>query len=132
MKLRVLSLLAIKNVFNWGDDEIRAMGYAAPMHSLVARLFMKALGSPKLAISQAPKYWASHYDVGKVEVEFHKEGNGVSLFVKDFRVHPVLCKHVEGYLERVIQLVVPSQKVTVSETRCIFRGDAYHQYDALW
>ncbi|MFH0769111.1 MAG: hypothetical protein V1932_06060 [Chloroflexota bacterium] len=132
MRLRVLSLLVIKDMFNWGDDEVRAMGYAAPMYSFVARLFMKAIGSPKLAISRAPVYWASHYDVGKVEVKYPDEGKGVSLFVKDFKVHPVLCKHVEGYLERVIQFVLPSQKVTVSETRCIFRGDTYHQYDALW
>ncbi len=132
MGLRVLSLLVIKDAFNWGDDEVRAMGYAAPMYSFVARLFMKAVGSPKLAISRAPVYFASHFDVGRVEVEYPNEGKGVSLLVKDFRVHPVLCKHVEGYLERVIQFVVPSKKVTVSETKCMFRGDAYHRYDALW
>ncbi|MFH1382052.1 MAG: hypothetical protein ABIH70_04075 [Chloroflexota bacterium] len=132
MGLRVLSLLAIKDAFNWGDDEIRAMGFAAPTYSFVARVFMKAIGSPKLAISRAPTYWASHYDIGKVEVEFHGEGKSVSLLVKDFGVHPVLCKHVEGYLERVIQFVVPSQKVTVSETKCIFKGNPYHQYDARW
>ncbi len=130
--LRVLSLLAIKEVFNWDDTDVRAMGYAAPTNSFVARLFMKALGSAKLAISRTPIYWASHYDVGKVEVEFHNEERLVSLLIKDFRVHPVLCKLVEGYMERAIQFALPSQKVTVSETKCIFRGDAYHQYDARW
>ena len=54
MGLRVLSLLVIKDVFNWGDENIRAIGYAAPIYSFVARLFMKALASPKLAISRAP------------------------------------------------------------------------------
>jgi hypothetical protein len=129
--LRVLSLLAIKDTFNWGDEEIRSMGYTAPIYSFVARLFMKAITSPKLAIRPAPVYWTTHYDVGKVEVEFQGEEHA-TLFIREFSGHPVLCRHVEGYIERVIQFVLPHRKVSAVETRCVFKGDTHHQYDLVW
>ncbi len=129
---RVLSLLVIRDVFNWDDENIRAMGFAAPLYSFVARLFMKALASPKQTISRAPDYWASHFNVGKVEVEFHEKEKYICLFVKGFEGHPLLCKHMEGYLERVVQFVLPHQKVSVIETRCVFGGHAHHQYNLLW
>jgi len=130
--LRILSLLVIKDTFQWGDDGVRAMGYAAPAHSFITKLFMRALASPKAAFSRAPVYWSSHYSEGKMEVEFHDDLSLITFVVSDFGGHPVLCKHIEGYLERAGQFVMPKHKVRLREVKCLFRGDAYHQYDLNW
>lgn len=130
--VRVLSLLAIKDMFNWSDEEVRAMGYSAPAYSLVAKLFMKALASPKLAFSRAPDYWTTHYDVGELEMDFDERGRHINISIKEFKGHPILCKYLEGYLERAIQIVLARQKVSCVETKCVFRGDSYHKYYLSW
>lgn len=130
--LRVLSLLVIKDTFEWGDGEIRAMGYAALTYSLVTRLFMKTLASPDIAFGRAPIYWSSHFTSGKMEVEFVNGLNRVSFLIREFGGHPVLCKHIEGYLERAGQFIMPKHNVRLRETKCPFQGEPYHQYDLSW
>lgn len=130
--LRILSLLTIKDTFNWEDEEVRNMGYTAPAYSFITKMFMRALASPKAAFNRAPIYWSSHYSEGKIEVKVPDDTNYVEFAIRDFRGHPILCKHIEGYLERAGQFVLPKQKVSMRETKCIFRGDKYHQYELSW
>ena len=130
--LRVLSLLVIKDSLGWDEAGIKALGYAAITHSFVARLFMKALASPRLAISRAPEYWRSHYNVGRLEADFSKGERSVDLFIKDLGGHPLLCRYLEGYFERAIQFLLPKRKVGCVETECVFRGDAHHRFEVSW
>ncbi len=133
LRLRILSLLVIKDVLNLSDEDIKTMGDIAPKFSLIAKLFMKALMSPQLAISDVPKYWKKHYTVGEVDVEeLNLEKKYMIVCVKDFKLHPVHCKYLEGYFGRLTKFLFPDEKVKAKETKCMFKGDAYHEYKVYW
>jgi hypothetical protein len=130
--LRILSLLAIKDLFDWSNDEIKAMGNAAPAYSFIVKLFMKVLGSLELALTRVPDYWRSHYSVGVVEAELFAAEQRLVLTIKGFKGHPILCKYLEGYFERSLSAVCPRRKIEAVETECVYRGHVHHRYIISW
>lgn len=128
---RVISLLAIKNFLNFSEEEIENMGRTAPKLSLIIRLFMKYFLSIKNTIGQTPNMWKKHYTIGLLEGEANEEKREIILNLKDFRIHPIMCLYLKGYFATVGELIVKS-KISIKETKCVFRGDPYHQYIVNW
>ncbi len=133
--LRAVSLLVIKEVFGFGDREISEMGNLAPKHSFIVRLIMKHFLSVSKAFQESPHYWEKHYTIGKLEaVELNEREKYLILRLKDFKVHPVLCTYFfeDGYFLRIGQYVLKSPRVTSEETKCMFRGEPYHECLIKW
>ncbi len=130
---RVLSLLAIKETFNWGDKEIFDLGNAAPKHSFIVKLLMKYFLSPLRTFQESPKYWEKHYNIGGVEcVELNEKKKYGIVRVKNFKIHPIFCIFHRGYFLRLAQYVLKSDKITIEETKCMFKEDPYHEFLIKW
>ncbi|MDH4210762.1 MAG: hypothetical protein OEV79_04875 [candidate division WOR-3 bacterium] len=133
LSLRALSFLVMKDVFNWSDEEIVAMGDAAPKHSFIVKLFMKFFISPHVAFSHAPEYWTKHYDTGRLEaVSLDEETRHAVVRLYDFTLHPVYCRYLEGYFGRLFKFMFPNSKVKVRETDCTCNGDSCHEFLVDW
>lgn len=133
--LRVISLLAIKEVFNWSEKDIFNLGNAAPKYSFIVRMLLKYFLSPQKTFQESPKYWEKHYTIGKLEAyRFIEEKNEYTLRLKDFKVHPILCPYLRGYFVRMGQYVRPERgaKITGVETKCVFKGDPFHEFVLRW
>lgn len=132
--LRVLSLLAIKKVFNFDDEKIKEMGFYATKKSLIIKLFIRYFISMKRVFEkESPKIWRKHWTVGKlVPVELDEEKKHLILRLKDFSLHPVYCLYLGGYFCGVADMLVKSPQITFEETKCTFRGDEYHEYLVKW
>ncbi len=131
--LRTLGLVVIKDVFGWNDEDIKAMGDAAPKYSFIVRLIMKHLISAKVAFEKSPEYWDKHYTIGKIEAgEFNEKRKFAISRLKDFKVHRIYCKYLEGYFGRLMQNLLPHEKVKSEEIKCMFRGDEYHEFKTYW
>jgi hypothetical protein len=131
--LRVLSLLVMKDLLGWSDEEIKAMGDAAPKHSFIVKLFMKFFISPHMAFSHAPEYWTKHYDTGRLEAAvLDEEKRHAVIRLHDFTLHPVYCKYLEGYFGRLFKFMFPSSMVEIRETGCICKGDTCHEFLVDW
>jgi hypothetical protein len=131
--LRALSLTVMKDIFNWADDDIRAMGDAAPKYSFIVKLLMKFFISPKVAFSHAPEYWTKHYDVGHLEaVELSEEKRSAVVHLADFNVHAVYCRYLEGFFGRLFKFMFPRSTVKIRETLCMCEGDARHEFLVNW
>jgi len=130
---RVISLLVIKGTFGWGEKEIFEMGYAAPKYSFVVRALLRYFVSLDKTFNESAKYWKEHYSVGQLEApEVNVEEKRLVLQLKDFRVHPILCQYFRGYFKSVALLTVKTDKMTIKETKCVFRGDPYHEFVIEW
>jgi len=126
---RAISLLAIKEIFGWGEKEIFELGNNAPKFSFIVKLLMKYFLSPKKSFLECPRYWTRHYDIGTLEAyEFNEKKKYLLLRLKDFKVHPIFCPLFRGYFLRIAQYVLRSEKVTIKETKCMFKGDPYHEF----
>jgi hypothetical protein len=127
--LRALSLLIIKDVFNWNDEEIKDMGDAAPKYSFIVKLLMKFFVSPSVAFDHAPEYWVKHYDTGRlIAVDLDDEKGHAIIHLHDFKVHPLYCKYLEGYFQRLFKFMYPKSRIEITETQCMCRDDAHHEF----
>lgn len=129
--LRIISLLLIKDTFNWTDLEIREMGKRAPKFSFLVKFIFKLFAPLKKLVEEIPSDWKEHYTIGAMEVsKFDEENKEMALHVKDFKIDPIFCIYLEGYIERILLFV--EQGVVTKETKCVFRGDPYHEYTSQW
>ena len=131
--LRAISLLALKEVFGWGDKEIFDLGNCAPKFSFIVKMLMKYLLSPKKTFQESPRYWKKHYNIGKLEAhEFNDKEKYFVLHLKDFKIHPILCTYLSGYYLRIAQYGIKSEKITIEETKCMHKDDPYHEFIIRW
>jgi hypothetical protein len=127
--LRALSLLVIKDVFDWNDTEIKEMGDAAPKYSFIVKLLMKFFISPRVAFSHAPEYWVKHYDIGRLEpVELDETTGNAVIHLYDFKVHPLYCRYLEGYFQRLFKFMYPKTRIEIKETKCMCNHSTFHEF----
>lgn len=130
---RALSLIAAQEAFNFGSKEIKDMGNIAPKHSLIAGVMMKYFLSLTKVAKEAPKYWQQHYTVGVLEsYKLDEKNKKMVLRLRDFKIHPVMCSYVGGYFLRIAQFVIKSEKISVEETKCEFKGAPFHEFTVAW
>lgn len=132
--LRAVSLLAIKETFGWGDKEIKDMGESAPKYSFIVKMLLKYFLTLKKSWQVVAAYWKKHYTVGSLEpAEYHEKEKYLTLYLKDFKIHPILCTYLfAGYFVGFTKCVKKSKKITGEETKCMFKGDPYHEGVIRW
>jgi hypothetical protein len=127
--LRALSLIVIKDVFEWSDEEVKEMGDAAPKYSFIVKLLMKFFVSPRVAFSHAPEYWEKHYNTGRLEpVQLDEETGDAVIHLHDFNVHPLYCKYLEGYFQRLFKFMYPNSRIEIKETACMCDHSTHHEF----
>jgi hypothetical protein len=127
--LRVISLLLIKDTFGWSDPEIKRMGYMAPRTSFMVKILIRFFVSFKKVMTESPKYWTKHYTIGSLEViNLDEETKDVTIRLKNFKIHPILCQYYQGYFEMMHEFAAGKAGVESKETKCMFKGDPYHEY----
>jgi len=131
--LDTLMDLAIMDALSWTEKDIFEMGNFAPKVSFLMRMMMKYFVSAKMSFTESPKYWNKNFDIGKLEAhEFNVKEKYMIFRVKNFKVHPITCVNHAGYFLRMAQFVLKSEKITIEETKCIFKGDPFHEYTIRW
>jgi len=130
--LRAISLLAIKEVFSWNEDEITKMGNSAPKYSFIVKMLMKYFLSPERTFDESPKYWEKHYSIGKLEpYKYSLADKMYILRLHDFKIHPLICAYLKGYFVKIGQFTQKA-KLSSEETKCVFKGDPYCEYILKW
>ncbi len=130
--MKGITLLAIKNLFNFDNKKFQEMGrFGSKLHPVI-RVFMKYFVSPEMFVSQAPRMWRSYYTIGECKVvEFNKEKRYVILRIDNFSYFPDHCQVLIGYFSNIFQMVI-NKEVTCEETKCVFKGDEYHEFLLKW
>ena len=132
--LRVVSLLVAKELFNWTDKDIEDMGRAAPKYSFIVKMLLKYFLTIAMTYKESPKYWVKHYTVGKIETPgYDLKKKYFLICLKDFKTHPIMCTYLGGYFITLAQYLLREAKnYKVKETKCMFRGDKYHEFVVSW
>jgi len=130
---RVLSLLFIKDLFEWDDEEIVKMGLVAPKHSFIVKTLLRYFVSLEKTFAESSKYWREHYSVGELHSpEINTENKRLVIQLKNFKIHPILCSYFKGYFKAIASLVIRTNKMDIKEDKCAFKGDEYHQFVINW
>ena len=131
--LEIAILVTAQRLFNWDDQMFYELGKFEPKGpSLIIRLFVKHFSSVEKLIGEVAKMWDKYYSIGKIEVEeYNKEERRITVTVKDFSAHPLLCLDFSGFFASVLQMAI-KDNVTCEETKCIHKGDKYHEFLLKW
>ncbi len=125
-------LIAIKRLFDFDEEKFIEMGRFESKVSIIIRLFIRFFFSIDRAVKQVPKIWRTYFSFGDITVtELDKEKKYAVFRVEDFRLHQLHCFILKGYFPSVVQMVVGGN-VSCEETKCIFRGDEYHEFLVKW
>lgn len=127
-----LSIIAAKEIFGWTERDVFDMGNTVPKYSLIIKLLLKYFISLKRSVEEASRYWRKHFTAGKLEYELHEEKKYVIIRLRYKTTHPLMCIFYAGYFLRIAQYVVKSPKITIKETRCMFKDAPYHEYTIRW
>jgi hypothetical protein len=132
--LSVLVILVAKEIFNWEEEDIYDMGNSAPKHSFIVKMFVKHFVSVKDIFQKAGQYWDKHYDFGSLEKgEFNEEEKYITIRIKDYSPHEVVCgPYFKGYITRIAQLSLRSEKIETEQIKNVFHGDPYNEYIIKW
>lgn len=129
---QAIALLVIKKIFDYSDEEFVKIGRFSFKLPTVIRIFMKYFGSLDLLAKQAPKMWNRYYTMGDLKIkEFDAMEGKIAIQVKNFSLTRLHCLTFEGYLSEIVKTVVKKQ-VKAKETKCVFRGDNYHEFLVEW
>lgn len=127
-----VSMLSIKEIFNYDDKTLEKMGASVIKFSLLMKVFMKYFVSLRLIAEQMPNTWRRHYTIGSLEMpDFSKEKSYAILKLRDFSVHPIYCIVLSSCFAKIAEMVTKSS-VAWEETKCSFRGDEYHEFLLKW
>ena len=66
------------------------------------------------------------------EEKRYEEKKYIVLREEDFRFHPVICVYHAGYYQGISEYVIGSKKISVEETKCVFKGGPYNEYVITW
>jgi hypothetical protein len=131
--LTVLIILVAKEIFHWGDEEIFEWGYQTPKFSFIVRLLAKSFINLKMAYQKSPIYWKKHYDFGELETpEFNEREKYLIIRIKGYKFHPIVCTFYKGYFIKIAEFTSKGKKFKAEETKCMFRGDPYHEFKISW
>jgi hypothetical protein len=128
--LNVLAMVTAKEIFHWKN--LFEFGYNSPVFSFGVKVFIKFLPLP-LFLKEVPKVWRKFVDVGTLEIsQFNEKEKYIIICFKDYKFHPAMCRYYEGFFLRLLEYFIKSEKITIKETKCIYKGDPYHEYVTKW
>lgn len=130
--LGVILSLTIKEIFNFTEKDFEKMGFSEVKFSIFVKIFMKYFSSLDLVAEQLPNMWRKHYTIGELEMpEYSRKEKYIILRVKNFKMEPMYCSLSMGYFSKVAEMLV-KDSVTCKETKCMFKGDPYHEFLITW
>jgi len=131
--MKIISLLAAQKAFGWGEKELFEMNASAPKYTSFVSRILKYFVSLKGLFRQMPKYWKMHFSVGRLEPEeYDPKQNLAVVKLKDFDIHPLFCLVIRSYILSIIRFAIKSKKIIIEETKCVHKGDPYHEFSIKW
>ncbi len=125
-------LTLIKKLFNYDDKKFQEMGAFESKVSFIVRLFAKYFFSPKRTIEMVSKMWRNYHTVGELKVvEYNEDKKYAILRIENLDYIPIACHLYKGYFSSIVQMIIGS-KVNTEETKCLYRGDEYHEFLLKW
>jgi len=125
-------LVAVKKL-DWEEKDVEMMGRRAPLLSPAIKFIIKYFVSPQVTLRKAGANWRKHYAFGEVEfINFDTKKKEIIFRLKNFKKHKITCVYLQGVFSQVVGMAVGSANIRVTETKCVFDGDPYHEYKFNW
>jgi hypothetical protein len=127
-----LLLTILNRIFNYTDKDFQEMGKFHSKSTLLMKIFMNYFISIDRLVKESPKMWKTYYSEGELEViEFNKKERYIILKIKNFANTKFQCQSQIGYFTNAVHMITKN-KVSCEETKCVHKGDKYHEFLLKW
>ena len=99
--------------------------------TLVHRMLLRRVASPKLHRALAPRLWGAHFDTGRVEVELLEPGRSIVRYTDWTSHHPFICD-LCTFSDLIIYGAMGLDGVEVAQLTCVDEGDADCAHSVTW
>ncbi len=131
--LPTIFMVASAKVFHWEEKEIIEWGKNAAAFHAVMRFFIKYFVSLRQTLKKMSQNWRKNYSFGDIEItECDNKKKKIVARLKNFKKHPITCIYLQGTFSKIVEISTGSQDVKAEETKCMFRGDPYHEFVFNW
>ncbi len=129
----VLIYLFSQDLFGWDEERISKMGEGAAKTSFIVKALIRYFVSVERLMEEAPNYWSKHHDFGKLEtIDFSEKEKFITFRIIGYDFHPLACTYHRGYFLSVARFSIKGKNISLEETKCVHRGDEYHEYRINW
>jgi len=129
----ILIILVAQELFGWSDDDVFEMGRKAPSISLMVKMLMKYFVSLEMSFQASQSNWQKHHDVGSIgDIRYDGQHNIMTFKLNNYDMHPIMCVYLRGYFTAFASFIINSEKISISEIKCLYKGGAYHQFKVTW
>ncbi|PIS38801.1 MAG: hypothetical protein COT34_01730 [Candidatus Nealsonbacteria bacterium CG08_land_8_20_14_0_20_43_11] len=98
-----------------------------------AKVYIKYFLSLQKTFNAVPQYWKKFETCGELELyKLNEKEKYLVMRLKNYDIHPIMCPYLGGYFLGLAQNIIRSDKITIEETACIYKGGAYHEYTIRW
>lgn len=126
-------LVAATRIFEWDEKKVFEIGRQAMIQSSVVKIFLNFFLSPEKTIRKGIKQWRNHFSRGELELKtLDKDNKKGVLVLKDFPTHHLDCVFFQGFFKQMLEVMTGSNHVDIQETKCMNRGDDYHEFSFQW
>ncbi len=131
--LHPMILMILKDILDWSNEDIFEMGTYSAKLSFMNRVLVRYMVSTEKALSKAPQMWRNYYDIGNLKaVDFNENKKWILIHLFNFDMHPLVCIYNSGYILQSMRNAVRGSNMNIEETKCIHKGDDYHEYKVTW
>ncbi|MBD3208214.1 MAG: hypothetical protein GF370_02040 [Candidatus Nealsonbacteria bacterium] len=132
----IASFFSFYEVLDWGEEEVKQAGRNCPKSSALIMFRISTsiyVISMEKAFMMLPSAYKKLVNFGSLEAsELNKEERYFTARIKDFPVHPLYCKFIEGFGEGLWEVLTSSEEISCKERKCNFRGGPYHEFILKW
>ena len=133
LSLPNIFLVATVKVFNLKKKDIIKMGREVVPSSYLIKLFIRHFSNTGKTFKRAAADWKKHYSIGGLEVvKFDQKQKQIVIRLKDIKWHPFACLYHIGSLGAFGELALGKKFKKIIETKCISRGDSFHEFVFYW
>jgi predicted hydrocarbon binding protein len=130
---KVLILILTREVMDWKDQDLIDMGRFASRQSFVLKTLLKYFVSLERTFQESVRFWLKYWDAGEmIPYKIDEKEKYLIIQLKNFKIHPDLCLYFTGHFESIANLILKSEKISVKETKCQFRGNDFHEFEIRW
>ena len=129
--LRAISLLAVKKVLNWDDEQLRGMGRSAPRYSIITRLMIRYFVSLSKLIEKVQTYWNKNYSAGSLTARL--DDRSVFICIEGCQIPRPLFPYLEGHFVGAMGMVIGNhEQIRLEETEWMHRDGKCFEFVLRW
>lgn len=132
IRFYAILILVLDRLFGYDGKKFHSIGRRSVGIPVFLRFITKYIVSADRAAKSIESIWKKYYTTGSLKmIEYNKKEGYAIVRLEGIKLPSLHCEYLKGNLSVIGQLAT-GKKISVQETKCIHKGDEYHEFLLKW